>query len=72
MVMCEVSLSCVEELLLGIAGEARPALAIGDPIELSGDSGHMAFIVAAGPHLRRPAEGVGWKCPDVHCVQVAR
>jgi hypothetical protein len=47
MVMCEVSLGRIEELLLGIAREARPALAVGDPAMPFGDSGHMAFIVAA-------------------------
>ena len=31
MVMCEVPLGRVEELLLGVACELRPALAVGDP-----------------------------------------
>ena len=71
MVMCEVPLGRVEELLFGIAGEARPALAMGDPAELFSDCGHGAVVVAAGLHLKRPAEGVEWKCPGVHCVQGA-
>jgi hypothetical protein len=40
MVMSEVSLRRVEELLLGIALELRPALAEGDPAVLSIDWGH--------------------------------
>jgi hypothetical protein len=66
MVKCEVSLSRVEELLLGAPGEARPALAMGDPAELFCDFGHRDFVVAALMHLERPAEGVGSKCPGVH------
>jgi len=42
MVMGEVSLRRVEELLLGIALELRPALAVGDPIVLSVDWGHSS------------------------------
>jgi hypothetical protein len=71
MVMCEVPLGRVEELLLGMAREARPALAMGNPAELFCDFGHGAFVVAAWVHLERPAEGVEWKCPGVHCVQGA-
>jgi hypothetical protein len=71
MVMCEVSLSCVEELLLRIAGEARPALAVSDPSMPFGDSGHLAFVVAARLNPERPAEGVGCKCPGIHCRQDA-
>ena len=40
MVMCEVPLSRFEELLLGIAREARPALAVGDPTVPFRDLGH--------------------------------
>jgi hypothetical protein len=67
MMVCEVSLRRIEELLLGIACETRPALAVRDSSMPFGDSGHMAFIAAAWRHLQRPAEGVGWKCPGVHC-----
>jgi hypothetical protein len=69
MMVSEVSLSRVEELLLGIAGEARPALAIGNPTVPSGDCGHMAFVIAAWRHLERPAEGLGWRCPGFHFRQ---
>jgi hypothetical protein len=69
MVMCEVSLRRFEELLLGIAGEARPALAVGDPSMPFTDSGHVAFIIAARRNPESPAEGVGCKCPGVQCGQ---
>jgi hypothetical protein len=67
MMMCEVSLSRIEELLLRVACEARPALAVGDPSVPVRDCGHMALVIAARLNLLRPAEGVGWKCPGVHC-----
>jgi hypothetical protein len=67
MMVSEVSLRRVEELLLGIACEARPALAICNSSVPFGDGGHVSFIVAARLNLQRPAEGVGWKCPGVHC-----
>ncbi len=67
MMVCEVPLRRIEELLLGIACEERPALAKRGSSMPFVDSGHMAFIAAAGLHLQRPAEGVGWKCPGVHC-----
>jgi hypothetical protein len=70
MVMCEVPLGRVEELLLGVACEARPALAVSDPTELFSDCFH-AFVVAVRLLLERPAEGVEWKCPGVHCPQSA-
>jgi hypothetical protein len=60
MVMCEVPLSRFEELLLGIAREARPALAVGDPMVAFRDVGHLAFVIAACRHPERPAEGLGW------------
>jgi len=69
MVMCEVSLSRFEELLLRIACEARPALAVGDPTVPFRDLGHLAFVIAACRHLERPAEGLGWRCPGFHCRQ---
>jgi hypothetical protein len=43
MVMSEVSLRRIEELLLGVALELRPTLAVGDPIVLSIDSGHSSL-----------------------------
>jgi hypothetical protein len=69
MVVCEVPLSRFEELLLGIASEARPALAEGDPTVPFRDCGHMAMIAAACRLLARPAEGVGWGCPGFHFQQ---
>ena len=69
MVMCEVPLSRFEELLLGIAREARPALAVGDPTVPFRDLGHMAFVIAAYRLLERPAEGLGWRCPGFHWRQ---
>jgi hypothetical protein len=42
MVMSEMSLRRVEELLLGVALQLRPTLAIGDPIVLSVDWGHSS------------------------------
>jgi hypothetical protein len=46
-VMREVTLGCVEQFLLGAAGESRPALAIGDPAILFGDRGDGSSVVAA-------------------------
>ena len=69
MVMCEVSLSRFEELLLGIAREARPTLAVGDPMVAFRDLGHLAFVIAAWRHPERPAEGVGCRCPGFHFRQ---
>ena len=43
MVVCKVLLNRVEELLLGCAGELRPALAVGDPSVPFADRGHMAW-----------------------------
>ena len=71
MMMCEVPLGRVEELLFGVAGEARPALAMGDPAELFCDCGHGAIVVAVRLLLERPAEGVEWMCPGVHCMEGA-
>jgi hypothetical protein len=67
--MCEVPLSRFEELLLGIAREARPALAMGDPTVPFRDFGHSAFLIAACRHPERPAEGLGWRCPGFHFRQ---
>ena len=43
MVVCEVSLHCIEELLIGLSCELRPALAVGDPSMRFVDRGHMAW-----------------------------
>jgi hypothetical protein len=67
--MCEVPLSRFEELLLGIAREARPALAVGDPTVPFRDLGHLALVIAACRYPERPAEGLGWSCPGFHCRQ---
>ncbi len=69
MVMCEVSLGRGEELVLVVACELRPALAVGDPPGPFGDRGRVALIDAASSHhWLRPAEyidashlGVHWK-----------
>jgi hypothetical protein len=42
MVMSEVSLRRIEKLLLGVALESRPTLAIGDPAVLSVDWSHSS------------------------------
>jgi hypothetical protein len=54
--MCEVSLSRVEQLLLGIACELRPTFAERDPSVSVRDCRHMTV---ARLHLVRPIEGVG-------------
>ena len=69
MVMSEVPLCRFEELLLGIAREARPALAEGDPTMPVRDLGQLAFLIAACRHPERPAEGLGWRCPGFHFRQ---
>jgi len=43
MVVCEVSLHRIEELLIGLSCESRPALAVGDPSVPFVDRGHMAW-----------------------------
>ena len=71
-VMCEVSLSRVEELLLGIARESRPALAVGDPA--------VPFvIVVMWPlslrlrlHLDAPRRGRRMECPGFHGRKMLR
>jgi hypothetical protein len=40
MVVCEVSLHCIEEVLIGLSRELRPALAVGDPPVPFVDRGH--------------------------------
>jgi hypothetical protein len=68
-VMCEVPLSRIEELLLGIAREARPALAVGDSTVPIHGLGHLAILIAACRNPKRPAEGLGWSCPGFHFRQ---
>ena len=57
--MSEVSLRRIEQLLLGIAGELRPALTESDPTVSVLDRGHMTIVRTAWLHLVRPAERVG-------------
>ena len=64
--MSEVSLSRVEQLLLGIACELRPALAVCDPSVSVLDRGHVTLVYLAWLHLVRPAERVGLCDPGVH------
>jgi hypothetical protein len=52
--MCEVSLCRIEQLLLGIAHELRPALAIGDPAVLFVDRGHRSSVGTARLRSARP------------------
>ena len=54
--MGEVSLRRVEQLLLGIACELRPALAECDPTVFVRDCPH---VTVAWLHLVRPTESVG-------------
>ena len=49
MVMGEVSLRRVKELLLGVAPQLRPTLAIGDPAVLSVDWCHRLVVCGRGP-----------------------
>jgi hypothetical protein len=59
MVTGEVPLSRREELLLVVACELRPTLAVGDPPVPSVDSGLGAVLNGLSGHLYlRPAEGV--------------
>jgi hypothetical protein len=57
--MSEVSLRRVEQLLLGIACELRPALAECDPTVSVRDRGHVTIFNVAWLHLVRPTERVG-------------
>jgi hypothetical protein len=42
--MSEVSLNRVEQFLLGVSGELRPALAVSDPTMSVRDLGHLALV----------------------------
>jgi hypothetical protein len=57
--MSEVTLSRVEQLFLGIAGELRPALA-------KGNSSMSVLERVIWLHLVRPTESVGLCDPGVH------
>jgi hypothetical protein len=57
--MSKVSLRRVEQLLLGIACELRPALAERDPTVSVLDRGHVTLVNVAWLHLVRPTESVG-------------
>jgi hypothetical protein len=65
--MSEVNLCRVEELLLGIALQTRPALTKGDSVVLSVDWGHLSSVVAACPNgaLERSAAAAGGPWPPV-------
>ena len=64
--MGEVSLSRIEQLLLGVSCELRPALAVGDPTVAVLDCGHLALVAATLLHLTRPTESVGVWNPGLH------
>jgi hypothetical protein len=51
MVVCEVPLSRLEQLLLVVACELRPALAAGNPPVASIDSGREAVVNPVLRHL---------------------
>ena len=65
-VMCEVTLSRVEQFLLGTAGESRPALAKGDPAIVFGDRGGRSSVFVAWRHYARPHERVVLCAPGLH------
>jgi hypothetical protein len=62
--MSKVALGRVEQLLLGIARELRPALAECDPTVSVFERGHVT--IASVVHLVRPTERVGLCDPGVH------
>ena len=66
MMVSEVTLGCRIELVLVVARELRPALAVGDPPVPSADSGREAVLSATRCHLLRPAEGVAAYHLGVH------
>ena len=57
--MSEVSLNRLEQLLLGLSCELRPALTVGDPAMSVRDLGHVALVDSVELHLVRPTERVG-------------
>lgn len=68
MVMSEVSLRRVEELLLGVALELRPTLAVGDPAVLSVDWGHSSVCGRALGVPEWIAARCWWPWPPVATV----
>lgn len=66
MVMCEVLLSSLEQLLLGITCEFRPTVAVSDsPVPF--DRNHL-FLALLHSSLR-PVEAVVLYCPRVHYAE---
>lgn len=57
MVMCEMLLNGIEEELIGIAHELRPALALGYPPVPANHGAHLSRPLPS-QHLVRPAESV--------------
>lgn len=67
MMMREVSLNRIEELLLGVAAELRPALAASDPSVPVLDRGDVASVFAVRLVLMvRPVENVCVRDPGGH------
>ncbi len=61
MVVREVSLHCIEELLIGLSCELRPALAVGDSLMPFADRSHCVWSLPCSLASRCPAERVdGW------------
>lgn len=56
--MSQVGLRRGKELLLVVARELRPALAVGDSPVPVVDFGHLALVFAVQAHRLRPAENV--------------
>jgi hypothetical protein len=65
--MSKVALGRIEQLLLGITRELRPALAECDPTVSVLERGHAT--AASVVHLVRPTERVGLCDPGVHSRQ---
>ena len=72
MMMREVSLSRFEQLLLGIARELRPALAVRDPSVSVLDRGHLALVATLLLARLRPAEHIRVRGPGSHARQQTR
>jgi hypothetical protein len=73
MMVCEVSLHRIEELLIAVSRESRPALAVGNPSVPFGDHGHMAWSLRWSWASLRPADDVdGWPRSTVGKMSAAR
>src|SRR5205085_11623996 len=73
MVVCEVSLHRIEELLIGLSCESRPALAVGDPPVPFVDRGHMSWSLRSCWASLRPADDVdGWPRSTLGKMSVPR